>query len=541
MRSRRRLRARGAGLILVVAGWSAGASAADSPWLYGIHWFGISTGPASHGQDVSLMTGGKLIWSVETVMTNDGGGDWGPEGQLAKFQGVVGLGHTIIMRTQPFWDRAFPWPDEVGLSMSQFLDQVTHTATLYKDVCHIWILGNEMNLLFEWGGRPLSPEAYIDAAAQFSDRIKAVASSLGPQIVLVGPAAVGIQVKDQMHMVNTEYINRMCDRINSMNYRSKFDGFAMHAYAQFEPVLTQDLPTNLRYFETEPGYGYQYQIGLLDAKGFESYPVYITEWNRTTGAGNSPEEWASAVFLHNAFARINTWNQSHHPVTAACWYVYADDYGWPDYSILRMKNTDTPDHDLWHAYQYAAGFNYPAGFFHTPVIGLSTDAWSRSVVATLDLPNDTFTVRNAGVGTLSYTISDDADWLSCSPTSGDSTGEADSITVSYSTAGLATGPYHAVVTVSDPNATPISRTIAVEVQVKPIPGDFDDDHDVDQQDFGSFQVCYSGSGVIQTDPACQGADLDGDNDVDAADFAIFQGCFRGPAVTVDPHCADGQP
>lgn len=70
-----------------------------------------------------------------------------------------------------------------------------------------------------------------------------------------------------------------------------------------------------------------------------------------------------------------------------------------------------------------------------------------------------------------------------------------------------------------------------------IPGDFDRDGDVDQNDFGHFQACYSGSGIVQTDPACAGALLDNDNDVDAGDFAVFQDCMSGANIPADPTCA----
>jgi hypothetical protein len=71
----------------------------------------------------------------------------------------------------------------------------------------------------------------------------------------------------------------------------------------------------------------------------------------------------------------------------------------------------------------------------------------------------------------------------------------------------------------------------------PIPGDMNQDGDVDQEDFGVFQVCLSGPGVPQPDAACTGAQLDGDNDVDNDDFGIFQGCFSGPHVPGDASCA----
>ncbi|MHC4445929.1 MAG: hypothetical protein ACYTA5_25315, partial [Planctomycetota bacterium] len=56
--------------------------------------------------------------------------------------------------------------------------------------------------------------------------------------------------------------------------------------------------------------------------------------------------------------------------------------------------------------------------------------------------------------------------------------------------------------------------------------DHDNDNDVDQEDFGLFQACYSGLGnPYQT--GCQFADLDKDNDVDQDDFNIFLQCMGG--------------
>ncbi len=70
-----------------------------------------------------------------------------------------------------------------------------------------------------------------------------------------------------------------------------------------------------------------------------------------------------------------------------------------------------------------------------------------------------------------------------------------------------------------------------------LPGDFDLDQDVDQADFGRFQSCLSGNGVLQADPACEPAKLDSDQDVDQIDSAIFLQCLSGPGVLADPNCA----
>lgn len=54
-------------LCLLSAVWAT----ADSLWLYGVHWYGD---PASN--DLETMTGGKGIWVLETMLTEDAG-QWG--------------------------------------------------------------------------------------------------------------------------------------------------------------------------------------------------------------------------------------------------------------------------------------------------------------------------------------------------------------------------------------------------------------------------------------------------------------------------------
>ncbi len=56
--------------------------------------------------------------------------------------------------------------------------------------------------------------------------------------------------------------------------------------------------------------------------------------------------------------------------------------------------------------------------------------------------------------------------------------------------------------------------------------DFDADGDVDLQDFGHLQACYSGSGASYG-TGCADADWDDDGDVDQTDFTKFKICFGG--------------
>jgi len=63
--------------------------------------------------------------------------------------------------------------------------------------------------------------------------------------------------------------------------------------------------------------------------------------------------------------------------------------------------------------------------------------------------------------------------------------------------------------------------------VTDIQADQDRDGDVDQEDFGKFQACFSGHGV-QYPAGCEDADFDLDGNVDENDLSVFQACMGGP-------------
>jgi hypothetical protein len=60
-----------------------------------------------------------------------------------------------------------------------------------------------------------------------------------------------------------------------------------------------------------------------------------------------------------------------------------------------------------------------------------------------------------------------------------------------------------------------------------IPGDFDRDNDVDQEDFGPLQQCLGEEGR-PCPSGCENSDLDEDGDVDRNDLSVFQSCMAGP-------------
>ncbi|NIM14600.1 MAG: hypothetical protein GTO45_21505 [Candidatus Aminicenantes bacterium] len=95
-----------------------------------------------------------------------------------------------------------------------------------------------------------------------------------------------------------------------------------------------------------------------------------------------------------------------------------------------------------------------------------------------------FLITNSGIGTLNWTVSDNANWLNCAPTSG--TGSA-LVTVSISPLGLSPGTYLGTITVEDPNAVNSPQRVNVTLIVY--------DTGSANPPFGSFDTPGEGSTV----------------------------------------------
>lgn len=168
-------------------------------------------------------------------------------------------------------------------------------------------------------------------------------------------------------------------------------------------------------------------------------------------------------------------------------------------------------------------------------IGRSPSSFTRTLLLDQPIPTDVFTVQNMGDQPLNYTIAADVNWLGINPSSGSSTGEADSIDLQYLAAHLAVGLQQGQITISSTEATNSPQTIAVSVTGM-LSADFDEDMDIDQEDFGHLQTCLTGDGMAQLEPACLDARLDADTDVDVADIVKFLACYSGSNILPAQGC-----
>ncbi|MCP4216278.1 MAG: BACON domain-containing protein, partial [bacterium] len=125
-----------------------------------------------------------------------------------------------------------------------------------------------------------------------------------------------------------------------------------------------------------------------------------------------------------------------------------------------------------------------------PKIGLSRDTLHFAAGGSgASTSPQSFSISNTGTGFLSWTVTDNADWLACSPTSGINSRV---VNVTVNAAGLAAGTHNASITISDPNADNSPRQVAVTVQVY--------QSGTDSPPFGTFETPIHGSTIHSSVP-----------------------------------------
>jgi hypothetical protein len=100
--------------------------------------------------------------------------------------------------------------------------------------------------------------------------------------------------------------------------------------------------------------------------------------------------------------------------------------------------------------------------------------------------NETFSIRNSGSGTLSWTISEDKSWLSVSPYRGSTKSETVLITVNVYRSGLSPGSYSAQINI---NSNGGNKVITVTMEVAAPPGKWL------QYDDGNFESGFAVGGT----------------------------------------------
>ena len=422
---------------------------AEPSYIYGIHDPG--------GESLMGNNKGWIVWT-EAIGTSGSGG--------VDYSAYANAGYGVIVRLNNGYDSAGTIPHN-----SQYAAFAARCANFVQNSSgvHYWIIGNEPNLPREWPGnsggnpttgQPITVSRYVSCYNQCWNAIKAVAPN-----AKVCPAPTGTWAPPFPDQGIEGFLDYWVNVLNGIG-ASKIDGLILHAY-------THGCDPNLVFSNQLMGppyqtiyYHFRVYLNYMNAipQSMKSKPVLITECNQNyecACCGTPAHAWANtnSGWVRNVYAEINAWNQSNSQkircVALFRWPLLPEGpytYGWSDKAGVIQD------------FQQAVAFGYQWGV-PPPTITRSPASLSPTTGQGGNAPSEQFTIQNTGGGTLSYSISDNVSWLSCTPTSGTSTGEVDTITVNYSTSGLAVGTYNATITITASGATNSPQTIPVTLTV----------------------------------------------------------------------------
>jgi len=148
-------------------------------------------------------------------------------------------------------------------------------------------------------------------------------------------------------------------------------------------------------------------------------------------------------------------------------------------------STDFPTHNAWQSSLAGDGDAFVTRFcfcdsqpvlvVNKTLLNFARNNWGDTT------DSQSFLIRNIGEGTLNWAVSEDADWLTCSPSSGTNFGE---VTVTVDASGLEPCTYTGTITVSDANAINSPQTIPVTLRVYGPKGP----HPLSARPFGFFET-----------------------------------------------------
>ena len=343
-----------AAVIIVVASLTAPLHAADSAYLYGIHWWGYTSGVSIDTTPSSLLDaptyGG---WDVESILTHSDFW-WGDDYFVPLYQHMDSQNMTIITRIDYKWGQTVPSP--TGSDHATWPSAVVDVVNTLKNYSHIWIIGNEPNLTIEgenWPNNEITPAAYATIYRNVRSAIHSSAQSSpkGDHIVLIAAPSPGGAFGDRW-MAGNDWLSQVIDNIPN----DEIDGFSIHAYGN----------AGLTEFQNQ----YRSQLALIDNKGLADAPVYMTEWGRSATPGNATEEAVAAQFLRDGFLDVKNWNATagNHNVICMCWFIYDQDQqaanNWNRWSLQYWRTAGNAlgnSGNLYTAFEETVDLRYPAG------------------------------------------------------------------------------------------------------------------------------------------------------------------------------------
>jgi hypothetical protein len=173
--------------------------------------------------------------------------------------------------------------------------------------CHIWIIGNEMNLANERPGGPsgqvITPELYATCFRKCRDEIRRRPGRTDDQVVVGAVGPWNTQTKYPGNQ-RGDWVRYLADILDLLG--NEVDGVSLHTYTHGqEPHYVFDNATMGPPFQDHHWHFRAYRdfMAAIPA-ALRDRPVYITETDQYTAWRNANTGW-----VRNAYQEINDWNQ----------------------------------------------------------------------------------------------------------------------------------------------------------------------------------------------------------------------------------------
>lgn len=528
---------------------------AESMHVFGIHFW-------DWGANVDVMSH-RTGWVVEMNALQGGG----MPNIGGRYEPAVAEGFTILQRLD--WgntlDTVMPVTEA---DQNTFAQRCGNWANALKNYCGVYSIGNEMEFV-----TGMNPSVYASGFTKVRNAIRAVQPDAK---VIIGHWNNGENVRTVIRLVGPDGYDGITDHTGSS---------VPHGY--LDMLDQENARPGVGVYITEWGWvadtnpnamsvmrGFYLAIGASNASRARQvycacwylYPDFLGKtfslelatlydnpaFEAATAIGTSFNSYsANPVIMSNLFADIPdpgttvpvSWN-TNVAARRQLWWTPVGTWGWENERYTPFSTAEGTVHQL------TMSPLSPATAYEVSPLSTKKDyadaGGRRFRVKSGPWPSQ---AGQSGAGRV--TVQWTTDWPTDSvveygPTTAlGSSASSAGLVVNHQIviSGLSTGQYYYRVLSSEPNLDVNGARMYMRSPIRTftirhlVPGDFDEDYDVDQIDFGLFQDCYSGAGVQQGRPECNAAHMDSDDDVDSADLALFLQCLSGPDINADPDCA----
>lgn len=403
------------------------------------------------------------------------------------------IGHT------PAWATDGSEGSGVPRSAADYYDVCYRAALRYQDSVRHWGMWNEPNLDGFWAG---TRQQYIDMILKNgADAVHAV----NPAAKACGPELAHLTSGDQ------DWYAWLADCITQAG--SKLDIVTHHVYCSSGYASCTDKLEKAPFWPWDPPSVKQ----VLQNAGWFGKPFWLTEigW-QSDSVGEAQQAASYTGFLTDWF----TGKSGRGWVHKVFFYELNDTQAFPDLSwgILGPDPTYARKPSFTAYQSFITAHPAPA-----PLPGQAYDPEPADLAAGVSLtPQLRWTAGDCAEShSIHFGLTNPPPFVGNRTTTNFAPGTLSPQTIYYWR-------------VDEVNSAGTTTGTVWRFQTGAAPGDFDSDGDVDQEDFGHFQACFSGPAQPFT-PGCGNADIDDDGDVDQTDFGLFESCMAGPDLP--PTCS----